>query len=77
MTSKTPATIWRFGTVNVSSGFRMANLGYASGPNTCPILSFCPRLVMTAPPFISLPVPAMVSTQPTGTTSHSTSSKRR
>ena len=44
---------------------------------TCPIFNLASLSVMTAPAFISEPVPAMVRTQPTGTISQEGSSKRR
>ena len=56
----------------------MAKRGNTSGlANTCPIFSLLSWFVMTAPPFISLPVPAIVRMQPTGTMRHSGSSMRR
>ena len=54
----------------------MANFGNTSDPNTCPTFIFASWFVMTEPPFISEPVPAMVSTTPTGTMSQVGSSKR-
>ena len=59
------------------SGFRMENLGKTSSPNTWPIFSLAAWLVMTEPPFISEPVPTMVSTHPTGMSLLSGSSIRR
>ena len=61
MMSKMPATIWYFGRLYVNSGFMMANFGATSVLNTWPIFRFCSWFVMTEPPFISDPVPAMVS----------------
>ena len=60
----------------MNSGSSTENLGNTSSPNTCPILSFSAWLVMTEPPFISLPVPTMVSTHPTGMSLQVGSSKR-
>ena len=54
----------------------MLNFGITLSPNTWPIFSFISRFVITEPPFISLPVPAIVSTQPTGRISQSGSSYR-
>ena len=67
MMSKKPATIWYCGTVMVKRGLRMAKRGNRSEPNTLPRLKPSFLLVITLPPFISLPVPTMVSTAPTGT----------
>ena len=55
----------------------MEKRGITLLPNTWPILRFWPGWVMTAPPFISEPVPTMVSTQPTGMMGFATSSMRR
>ena len=66
MMSKMPATIWYCGTVNVSFGFRIVNLGINRLSKTLPSLRFWVWLVMTEPPFISEPVPTIVNTQPTG-----------
>ena len=71
-----PAIIWYLGSVKVYSGSSTANFGNTFSPNTCPTFIFSFALVMTAPPFISLPVPTIVSTQPTGMISQSGSSKR-
>ena len=76
MMSKNPATIWRRGTVKVKRGFRMANLGKTAGPKTLPTLRLALWLLMTLPPFISLPVPTIVRTPPTGMVRQEGSSKR-
>ena len=54
----------------------MANFGNTSSPNTWPIFCFVARFVITEPPFISEPVPVMVSTLPTGMMRLSGSSRR-
>ena len=48
-----------------------------STPSRVTEVMFAMELVMTAPAFISEPVPTMVSTQPTGSSWQSGSSKRR
>ena len=50
----------------VYSGSRMANLGAAAA---MPALMIFSSLVITAPPFISAPVPEAVTTAPMGSTS--------
>ena len=76
MMSKNPATIWRRGTEKVNRGLSIANFGYTAGPNTLPTLMLALWLDMTLPPFISLPVPTIVRTLPTGMMRHEGSSKR-
>ena len=54
----------------VYRGFKMANRGMIfSSRNTWPIFILLAWSVMTAPAFISEPVPTIVSTHPTGNVS--------
>ena len=57
-------------------GLRIENFGKTAGPNTLPTFRFAAWLVMTLPPFISLPVPTIVRTLPTGMMRQDGSSKR-
>jgi len=54
------------GTVIVNFGFRMENFGIRRSSNTWPTLNVFSASVITQPPFISDPVPAIVRMQPTG-----------
>ena len=67
--SYTPATVCRIGSEYVNFGFRIEKRGLTRSSKTLPIFIFSAVFVMTEPPFISEPVPAIVSTQPTGTIS--------
>ena len=66
--SAVPAAVWYFGTVNVNSGFIIANFGRTFlVPH--PSFWFVLRFVITDPLSISDPVAAIVSIDPSGSAS--------